>query len=59
MISHDWKKAIEILIIGAFLITEIRAIEKDRAEIQHQAVLDRQAEHESLARLLRSAHETP
>jgi hypothetical protein len=31
-------------LFGAFLITELRAISKDRAETQHQALLDRQAQ---------------
>jgi hypothetical protein len=48
MSVHDdmkgWQKGLWMVVIGAFLITELRAISKDRAEAQLQASLDRQAQ---------------
>jgi hypothetical protein len=53
MSVHDgmrgWQKGIWLLIIGAFLITELRAISKDRADEQHQAMHDRQAQDAAFA----------
>jgi hypothetical protein len=39
---RPWQKFIWLLLIGAFLITELRAIRKDRLEIDQQALVDRQ-----------------
>jgi hypothetical protein len=45
MSVHDdmkgWQKGIWLLIIGALLVTELRAINKDRAESNTQAIADR------------------
>jgi hypothetical protein len=61
MSVHDdmkgWQKGLWMLIIGAFLITELRAISKDRAEIQHQAIVDRQAQYSAFAVVLQKQNE--
>jgi hypothetical protein len=48
MSVHDkmkgWQKAIWLLVIGAFLMTELRAINKDRADSDAAALSDRQAQ---------------
>jgi hypothetical protein len=48
MSVHDemkgWQKCIWLLVIGAFLITELRAIHKDRLDSDAKALADRQAQ---------------
>jgi len=40
-----WQKGIWMLIIGAFLVTELRAINKDRHDSERQVNLDRQNQY--------------
>jgi hypothetical protein len=47
-----WQKAIWMLIIGAFLVVELRAINKDRVDAQKQANLDRATQDHSFAGIL-------
>jgi hypothetical protein len=53
MSVHDdmkgWQKGLWMLIIGAFLVTELRAIHKDRIEAQQQAIGDRNAQDGAFA----------
>jgi hypothetical protein len=53
MSVHDdmkrWQKGLWLLIIGGFLVTELRAISKDRMESQNQAEADRKAQNENFA----------
>jgi hypothetical protein len=61
MSVHDamkgWQKAIWMVLIGAFLLTELRAINKDRAESQHQAAEDRKNQDIAFATVLRGQNE--
>jgi len=45
------------LLIGVFLITELRAIRKDRAEVQHQAAEDRKNQDLAFAGVLKAQNE--
>jgi hypothetical protein len=58
MSVHDdmkpWQKGVWMLIIGAFLITELRAINKDRAESNAQALRDRLAQETAFGAVRRA-----
>ena len=57
MSVHDemkgWQKGIWLIVIGAFLITELRAISKDREEAQHQAAESRKNQDSAFAEVLK------
>lgn len=53
MSVHDdmkgWQKGLWMLIIGAFLVTELRAIRKDRIGAEHQANVDRKTQEDAFS----------
>jgi len=53
---HDWHKAVWVLIIGAFLFLEFRAVHNDRVNAETQRAEIRKEERQSFKDILEENH---